>query len=364
MLSGLDDALSALSSVDLRQVWARHRLSAGARLKLYGKIASLSRTGMPLPKALDAVWRVASAGGRRAGSAEALAIDSWRRRVYDGYSFGQALAGWVPDRETTIMEAGAGDLSRALDEAAGLIRSSKAMKSAVLTAVGYPVFLSGLLAFLLWIFSADAIPAFAEVKPMERWTGLAASMGVLSNTVRAGLVPFVAAVLALAAVCVWSLPRWTGRWRTRFEVLPPWSFYRIIMGTAFMTALVALLRAGMPIPEALRRLRGKANPWLGERIDAALFFVNSGYDLGEALHLAGHGFPAPEIVEDLRVYATLGNLDESLSRISAEWVDQSLASMRAAGDALRVVGMALVAATIAWVQLGIIAVQQQLSGGF
>jgi type II secretory pathway component PulF len=135
------------------------------------------------------------------------------------------------------------------------------------------------------------------------------------------------------------------------------------MGTSFLTALVALLRTGMPVPEALRRLRTLANPWLQERIDATLYFVNSGYDLGEALHRTGYRFPAREIIEELRIYATLGNLDEAMSRISLEWTKQSLDDLRAIGDAMKVAGMALVAATIAWVQLGIIAVQQQLTNG-
>jgi type II secretory pathway component PulF len=113
----------------------------------------------------------------------------------------------------------------------------------------------------------------------------------------------------------------------------------------------------------LRRLRETANPWLRERLDATLYFVNSGYDLGEALYQSGYQFPDREIVADLRIYATLGNLDESMSRISSEWTKHSLERLRATGDVMKVVGMAMIAATIAWVQLGIIAVQQQLTSG-
>ena len=94
-----------------------------------------------------------------------------------------------------------------------------------------------------------------------------------------------------------------------------------------------------------------------------MHFVNSGYDLGESLHLAGHEFPAREIVEDLRIYASLGDLDATMSRIAAEWVKQSVETLRAAGDAMKVAGMAVIAAVIAWVQLGIVAVQQQLTSG-
>lgn len=363
MKNVLDSFVLWFDGFDIGSARAKLSLSSRTRLRLYRKIASLSRTGMPVPRALDAVWQVTSLGGKKAGSPLALAVDAWRKKVYDGYSFGTALDGWVPVQEWMIIEAGASDLGQALEEAASLIESSQRMMAAVYTAIGYPVFLGGLLCILLWIFSVDAIPAFAEVKPMEKWTGLAAGMGILSNAVRAGLLPFLALFGVFLASVLWSLPKWTGEWRARVDFLPPWSFYRLVMGTSFLTSLVAFLRAGMPVPEALRRLRTTANPWLQERIDAALYFVNSGYDLGEALHLTGYQFPAREIVEDLRIYATLGNLDEAMSRISSEWGKHSLDNLHALGDAMKVAGMAFVAATIAWVQLGIIAVQQQLTSG-
>lgn len=363
-MNGLWDALSGgIERLDIGLLMARHSLSQRVRMRLYRKIASLSRTGMPLPRALDAIWQVASLGGRKAASPVARAVDGWRRKVYDGHTFGRALEGWVPVQEWVLIEAGAGDLSKALDEAAGLIEASRKMKGAAATAVAYPFFLCALLCVLLWIFSVDAIPAFAEVKPMDQWTGLAAGMASLSRLVHVGLLPSLVLAALMAVSIVWSLPRWTGEWRARVDSFPPWSLYRLIMGCGFLSALVAFLKAGMPVPEALRRLRSISNPWLRERIDATLYFVNSGYDLGEALYLTGYRFPAREIIEDLRIYASLGNLDEAMSRLSSEWLKLNLDNLEALADAAKVIGMAMVAGVIAWIQFGIIAVQQQLTSG-
>lgn len=358
-----DRLMVLIGEFDLRQKVAKLALSPRIRSRVYRKLASLSRTGMPLPKALDAIWQVASLAGKKPEAPLAAVVEVWRRKVCDGFSFGEALTAWVPAQEWMVIEAGAGDLAVALEEAAQLIDAGRKMKSAVYTALGYPTFLAAILCVLLWIFSSDAIPAFAEVKPMETWTGLAASMGLLSNLVRAGLLPFLLLCVAALTATLFSLPRWTGEARTRLDVVPPWSFYRLVMGTSFLTSLGAFLRAGMPVPEALRRLSISANPWLRERLEATLYYVNSGHDLGEALHRAGYGFPAREIVEDLRIYASLGTLDEALPRIAGEWVHHSLDNLRAFGDAMKVVGMASVAFTIAWVQLGIIAIQQQLTSG-
>ena len=359
-------SLAGAGSVDepvLGRLRIRLALSIKTRLRLYRKLASLLRTGMPLPRALDTLWRVASDDGRRPNLPLALATDQWRRQVYDGNSIGRTLADWVPAREWMVVEAGSGNLAEALEAAASLTETSRRMVGAVFGAVAYPIFLVILLSVILWIFSVQAIPAFAQVKPMEQWTGLAAGMAVMSQLVHAGMLPLAAAVSVAVAVALWSLPRWTCAWRSAFDRVAPWSLYRMIVGAGVLTSLVSFMRAGMPVPEAVRRLRVGAGPWLAERLDATLYFLNSGHDLGAALQMAGHGFPDRAIIEDLRVYASLGNLEEALQRIAAEWTRESVERLDAFSGTMKVVGMVLVAATVAWIQIGIITVQQQLTAG-
>lgn len=342
---------------------ARLALSLAVRLRLYRKLAGLLGTGMPLPRALDTLWQTVSDDGRRPTLPLAMAIDHWRKQVYDGRTFGRSLADWVPAREWMVIEAGSGNLAQALEDAAGLIETSRRVVGAVVGAVTYPAFLVLLLSVILWIFSVQAIPAFAQVKPMDQWTGLAAGMGIMAQAVHAGLLPLAAAAALMLAGALWAMPRWTGDWRCAFDRLAPWSLYRMVVGAGFMASLVAFMRAGMPVPEAVRRLRPGAGPWLAERLDAALYYLNSGYDLGTALHLAGHRFPDRSIVEDLRVYASLGNLEGALQRIAAEWTRESIERLNAFADSMKVAGMVLVAGMVGWIQIGIITVQQQLTAG-
>lgn len=342
---------------------SRMALTPRVRSRLYRKLAGLLRTGMPLPKALDLLWLILSDDGQRQDLPLAAAADRWRREVYDGHSIGRALADWVPPREWMVIDAGSSNLVEALEDAAGLIDSARRVLAAVTGAALYPSFLAVLVSVILWIFSVQAIPAFAQIKPMEQWTGLAAGMAMMSRLVHAALLPAAAAVAVMTAGALWSLPRWTGEWRTLFDRLAPWSLYRMAVGAGVMTSLVSLMRAGMPVPEAVRRLRAGAMPWLAERLDATLYFLNSGHDLGNALHLAGHRFPDREIIEDLRVYASLGNLENALQWISAEWTRESVDRLNAFADTMKIVGMVAVAVIVGWIQIGIITVQQQFTAG-
>jgi type II secretory pathway component PulF len=364
MTAVIDRLAEAVQGIDLRIFFARQALTSSVRLRLYRKLSSLARTGMPLPRALEVLWRLASDHGNKPDRSLAVVIEAWREQVFDGRPFGQAISGWVPERESVIVEAGTQDLAQSLDDAAMLIEESRKMMGAVFSAVTYPSFLFFLVGILLYIFSTEAIPAFAAVKPSDQWRGLAGVMATVAGAVRVGAVPVLVVVGLLLVAALWSLPRWTGEVRKRFDSLPPWSFFRLMTGASFLIALVAFLRAGVPVPEALRRLRAIGNPWLRERIDAALFYVNSGYHLGDALFNAGHNFPDREIVEDLRIYAAIGSFDEALSRLAQEWVRESITLLDSVGNSLKVVGMVLVAATIALFQAGMFSIQHQLSSGF
>ena len=336
-------------------------LTAKIRIRMYRKLSSLVSTGMPLPRALDLLWQMASSSGRNERARLAVIVNDWRKQVYDGVSFGKAMNGTVPDGEWTVIEAGAHNLGSALEDAAQLVEASQKMSGAVVGAAGYPLFLFGLVITLMWIFGTEAIPAFAQIKPTDQWTGLAAGLASMSHFVQVGLIPLLAGLALLLGVTIWSLPRWTGDWRTRFDNYPPWSFYRLIVGSSTLITLIAFIKAGMPVPEALRRIRDNANPWLRERLDAALFYMNNGFNLGEALYKAGHAFPAEEIVEDLRIYASLGSFEESLQLLSKEWLSQSIQNLKAVGDSLRVIGMILVAGAIATIQAGIFSIQAQIT---
>ena len=353
----------AVALVALPRVRARAALSAKVRVRLYRKLAGLVRTGLPVPRAIDAVWQLTTQGGRKVRQPLALAVGAWRQAVYDGLPVGSAMAGWVPTRETMILDAGASDLPRALEDASLLVETSHKMTAAVVGAAIYPGFLAMLLCGLLWIFSARAIPAFAQIRPVEEWTGAAAGLGWVSHFVHHGLVFTLLALAAIFGGVCWSLSRWTGEWRTRFDRIPPWSLYKLLTGTSFFVALAAFLRAGVPLPEALRRLEIVAEAWLRERIAATSFYVASGHDLGEALHLSGHDFPSREIVDDLRIHASLGGIEESLRKLCDIWVKESLETIAMLSDLAKLAGMALMAGAISWVQFGIIAVQRQLTGG-
>src|SRR5690606_1735213 len=143
----------------------------------------------------------------------------------------------------------------------------------------------------------------------EQWTGVGAHMAIMADYVNSWLIPTIGALLAMIAVIVWTLPRWTGSARAIADRYPPWSIYRLTAGSGFMLAVSGMVKAGVPIPSILRLLQRGASPWFAERVSMTLFYVNNGLNLGDALYRTGFGFPDPETVKDLRAFAAFDGFD-------------------------------------------------------
>lgn len=362
------------SSLSLR--FARLHFRRKQRIRFYRKLDQLLRNGVPLQRALRVLWEQASSDGRKPDHPMAIALSVWMRAHRSGKPLARALEGWIPEREQMLIEAGelAGELAiaegdqrrpvvrrGALLEALDLAQTSSKVTSAIVGGLAYPTVLFFATLTILYLFGTKIVPPFADILEPERWTGMAAQMHTLSGIVRIWTIP--AALAAVGAIIVYflALPRWTGRLRAIADQYPPLSLYRLWVGTGFMLSLAALVRAGVQIPDALRKLKRAASPYLTERLDAALVLVRDGKDVGTALKLAGHGFPDREIVHDLQVYAGLYGFDEMLGILAREWLSSTIELVQLQTALLRNLFLVVMALVIAWLGWGLFDLQQQVT---
>jgi len=346
--------------------FAKQMVGASDRLRLYKKIAGLVRNGVSLQQALDVLYDQASKGGRKKTHPVAIAVNAWRRQYMDGKPFGEALRAWAPATECMLIEAGeAGSrLDEALESVIKLATNSKRIKGALIGGLSYPIFLILMLGGVLFLFSETVIPTFVEAAPQmppSLWEGPGQIMYQVGEFSKNYLV-FVAlgAIVALIVFFI-TAPRWTGGVRKRLDGFPPWSLYRLINGSGFLMASAALISAGVAVPEVMRRLRRTANPWMKERIDAALREINQGANFGEALHRIGYGFPDQEVVDDLRIYANLAQFDETLASVADEWIVEGVERVQGQTKVIFSASLLLLGVTIIVMVSGMFSVQQQLT---
>lgn len=353
---------------DAQTSFAKLAFGRGSRVRIYQQLERLIKNGVPVHRALDIVWQRASRDGRKPDAPEAYVIARWAQAYKSGTSLGEAVAGWVPYQEQMLIEAGelSGKLADGLRQVIEMTKATARVRAAFIGGLAYPMTLLLAIVGALWGFGANVIPPFADILPAERWTGGAAQMRWLSEVVQNWTIPILILIGVLLSLYISTVAVWTGRLRALADRVPPWSMYRMWQGTGFMLAMAALVRAGVAIPDALRRIHRHASPYLGERLEATLFHVNSGANLGEALHQSELGFPDPEIVDDMRIYASLSGFETSLEQIARDWLDTSVERVNTQARTINVLMLFLMAGVIGWLAWGLFELQKQvtmISGG-
>jgi len=171
----------------------------------------------------------------------------------------------------------------------------------------------------------------------------------------------VLVLLLLLALFIYAMPRWSGKLRNLLDRYPPFSVYRLIMGSGFLIAFASLQSAGFTVEKSLTRLSANAKPWLRERIDDMLFGVKSGLNVGDAMKNAGHRFPSEEIIDDLCVYAEYNGFAEALKTLAEEWIEDGVETISTHMQVLNGVAIILLAMLIGWLITGFFGIQQEIA---
>lgn len=337
-----------------------------ARVSTYNKLIKFLRNGIPLLQALDIMWGFASEEGKKPKTPTAVALAEWRSKIREGAGLGIAVKGWVPDKDQVVIQSGevAGDLIVALENALYIHKGTKQIKKAIIGGLAYPALLVAVTVIFMVIVSTQVVPAFAEITPKETWAGAGRSLAVMADLTN-NYLHIGAGALAVMIVSIWlSLPRWTGSIRARLDRFPPYSFYRLSLGSGFLLSMSAMVRAGISVTQGMKLINKSANPWYKERITSSLRHITNGKNFGEALYLTGFQFPDKEAVSDLRAYAQLDGFDETLQKLGSEWMEDSIEKMNSQAVVLRNIALIVLAAVFGWIAVGIFSLQQQISAGF
>jgi len=340
----------------------RCRMDAKGRIRIYRKLMSLLRNRFSLMDALDRMYDILSDGGKDKGKPLAVAVMAWSRALSNGETFSNSVKGWAPDRECLMLSTGdVSDLDESLENLILVTEGSSKMTGPLINAVAYPAVLSILAVLIIWGVGAYLVPPMASAAPGIRWTGVSRDLINLSDWVQENwLAAFLFLPIVFSVIYV-TLPYWKGHSRAFFDRYPPWSLYRIYTGVSWLLTFSALVKAGTPVSRALRALRANSSPYLLQRIDSALVYINNGDNIGDALLKTRYGFPDPEIIGDLRIYSELDNFQEALNKMALDWLEQSIFQIEQRAAILNTVAVLAVIAVIGWVVYGTFDMQNQIA---
>lgn len=350
-----------LSGMALR--FAKWNMDAKTRMGIYEKLGKFIANGVPITQALAEIHLHLSIDGTKPNNPKAQAVEQWRKTVLNGQPFARALQGWAPKNEISLLEAGeiSGRFDQAVQDVLFVYKAGKRIRSA-LAGLVYPLFLMCTTGLYMYIFGTQVVPAFDAILPKEHWQGTGHTMALMAEFVQTGLLPLVIFLVIMVIFILSTMAIWTGRARRVFDRFPPWSIYRLVVGSNFLISFSALLNAGISVPDALQILARNASPWYRERLLATrLQMLNGARNIGDALHRTGLNFPSWEMIIDIRSYSALAGFDDMLNKLSREWLDDAVVGINRQLDVFRNIAIVVMGLIFMWLAAGMFELQQQLS---
>lgn len=352
-----------MSALDLLYAKLSFRFDTKKRMAVSSKVVSLLKNNFTLMDALHRIEMIESKNGKKPNEPFAIAMREIQKNMERGMSFSEATRGWVPPDETLLLMSGnISNLVTSLENISRVVNGVGRIKSAMVSALAYPLFLFALTIGLIVMVGLYLVPPLIQAAGSDIvWHGSAASLIWVSDVSGKYLLHFLVGVGALVGLIAISLPLWTGKLRALFDEYPPWNIYKLQTSVSWMMSLAAMVSADVSVPDAMRILADNSNRYLSNILNEALHHISNGENLGNALAATGAKFPSEEIIGDLIIYSDMNDFAKNISKIANTYMEESIKKMESLSGIMNGVGMAMVSAVMGWVVLGTFAMQEQIT---
>jgi type II secretory pathway component PulF len=326
------EVLSALSAKDLFPVQVKAtggkvkqagalKVRPQAMSQFYIQLAALLRSGVPLLRSLEVLGRQST------NPTLHKIVDDLHARVTEGDSLAEAMARHpkaFTDLSRSIVRAGGegGFMEEALERVAKFTDQQAELKSRVMGALAYPIFLAVFGVSIVTVLVIFFVPKFedlfarlrakGELPVMTDWllfvSDTVHQYGLLIAIVVAGLVLFARQRL-MTDEGRWFIDRW------RLKLPQAGTIYRNLAVSRFCRVLGTLLAGGVPIVRSLKiSSDSTGNRVLAAAINEAAENITAGESLAAPLGASGH-FP-PNVVEMVAVAEQSNTLETVLTNIA------------------------------------------------
>lgn len=327
----------------LQQWWIAGQFKSKDRFEFYEMLILLLENGVQMKTALEDMYGVFSDEGRKPRNIIARVCRDCAIGLSEGRPFADVLFHWVSRDEFSLIQAGeaSGKLAAAFSKARKVVENKQKVTKAVIGMTVYPSFLALSAAVLLNKISTDLVPKLGRGTNPETWDAPARTLKFVADMVTNHGILGIVLLLGLLVAIFGSLPVLRGRLRFYLDKVPPWSVYRMMHGSTFFQNIGVLLSSGVKLPDVLKMMKERSNPWMRERLDDALHGVNIGASLGEALHLAGHHFPDRRAVQMLRIISGKAGSESNLEDFGDRWMEQSVEKLQATAKIITAAALCL-----------------------
>ena len=273
-------------------------------------------------------------------------IEIWLEKMKMGSSFTNAITGWVPESELNLISAGEDGkgLDKGLGEAIKFASSSQKIKSTIINGATYPLILLLVVLGFIALFSVQMAPAYLGILPLERWPDLGKYLYGFSSFLVKYWYMLITALVGIGVAISLTIHKWTGSVREIADKFPPWSVYKVYQSSSFLISLASMMQSGVPLNDALKKIKKSSSPWMGEYMEQMLLNLRrGGKNFGQHLNV---GLLDEETAGDVIDYSELGKFEEAVYSIGEENLNVSVLKIESRMGMVRNLMIVLVGITV------------------
>ncbi len=157
------------------------------------------------------------------------------------------------------------DKVAALRMLAQAVGQQQGIKQTVLLYCALPLVLAPLCYGLVYVVSGVLLSIEKSAPPEisdQLWVGFNGVARTLAHAVHDSGVTFLACTVGVVCAIAYSLPRWRGPTRIRFEGWPIYSLYRDFQASLLFSAMAMLLKTGGTLKGSLEEIAQRSSKWM------------------------------------------------------------------------------------------------------
>jgi len=328
----------------------QNTLNTQQQIALLQDVAAFVRAGMPPYEALESMAQIAK---KRKRTKMFGILNGMLKRMSAGKSLAVALQGQMDGAALNMVAAGeeSGDLVRSCLEAADFMIKRKEMSSILIKSLIAPAIQLAILVGLIYFVSLQVIPSVTVMMPVERMPAISqAYVGFGSWFIRWGLIA-VLVFFGFLATIVLTMPVWVGPLRKSLDHIFPWGLYQSIQAGGALLSLSAMMRSGVPFPQAVQSMSVHSSPWVKHCLRTCQVNLSKGKN--EAESLSRSGLLPPSIDDRLSVYAKLPDFAGIMVPLANEALQDAKSRLGFFASLMSTSVMVLVAAFILFTLVGL-----------
>lgn len=298
----------------------KFRLTLDKRINIYERLKSYTEEEFPV---YDSLLKFKQRYDKRRDFRGKI-IGIWLEQMKQGYSFSDAVRGWIPESELNLIQAGEDGkgIEKGLAEAIKFGKSAQEIKSTIIGGSMYPAILFLVVLGFVAMFNKQMAPTYLGILPLNRWPEMGRNFYLFSKLVVDYWFILAVGITALSIFIGSTIGKWKGSVREIFDKVPPWSVYKVYQGCSFLIGLASMMQSGVPLNDAIIKIKNTSSPWLAHYMDEMLKNLKrGGKNFGVHLNV---GLLDEETAGDVIDYSELGKFEVAIYSIGEKNLKDSV----------------------------------------